>query len=439
MTTRPLATVSAHARLANGMVVAACAIAMTVLSLLSHQARAQTVGEELRIVAVVNDDVISAYDLSQRLRFVLVTAGIPINEQSMQRLAPQVLRTMIEEKVKRQEGARFGIEPDQNAVAGQISSFESRNNIPEGALPDALAQNGASIDPFVEQIEAEEVWRRTVAARYGAEVSVSDDEIDSVIEDLQTQAGQTEYRVAEIFVPADRNEPDEAQKTIARLVQELQNGAQFAALANSFSRAPSAESGGDLGYIQLEDLGSELAPVAAQLSPGTLSPPIETPLGYYLLLMVDTRKSPGLPTGTVSLTLSQFHIAVPVGADDGTVSAAMEQARQATLGVTGCEAFQDVAANAGSPLSGPLGTIDQSKLPPNIRDAVDTLDVGQPSVPVRTADGVSVLMVCARSGDTSIEQIRESIRKRLTNQRLGDLARQYLRDLKRSALVEIRQ
>jgi peptidyl-prolyl cis-trans isomerase SurA len=402
-------------------------------------AAAQFSGQGLRIVAVVNDDVISAYDLDQRLRFVLVTAGIPVTDDSMQRLAPQVLRTMIEEKIKMQEGEKFGIEPSQDAVAQQIGRFERRNNIPEGALPEVLENNGASIEPFVNQIEAAYVWNRAVTARFGNSVSVSDDEVDAAIAELKAQQGQQEFRIAEIFVPADPADPGDARQTIERLVQELRSGADFAALANSFSGAPSAARGGDLGFVKLEDLGSELAPVAARLSPGQLSTPVQTPLGFYLLLMIDQRTSPGLPVGPVELRLSQYQVGVPAGANDAAVSAAMDQARAATAGLSGCDAFNAAAANSGSPLSGPLGTVEQSKLPETLQSAVSGLPDGQPSTPVRTGEGVSVLMVCERSGGTDMDEIRATIRSRLVNERLADRARRYLRDVKRNALVEIRQ
>jgi len=411
-------------------------LAISAMFIMAKHSGAQ---ETLRIVAVVNDEVISAYDLGLRLRFVMVTAGIPITEASEQRLAPQVLRLMIDEKIKRQEAKRLSIEPNQDAVAARISLFEQRSNLALGSLPEILERNGASIEPFVQQLEAETVWLRTISARFASDVNISDEEIDAVIQDLKERAGKSEFRFAEIFIPSEGGDPRQAQQTIQRLLQELQNGADFNALAQSFSRAPSAVNGGDLGYMQLEDLGSELSPVAGDLSPGQMTRPIETPLGIYLIAMVDERTSPGLPTGEIRVTLSQLHTPLSPSADATAIEAATATATQVALGIQGCSALEAAGAELGSPLSGPVGTVSQDNLPSNIRSAIDNLAIGQPSAPVRTADGLVVLMVCERTGEANEEQIREQIRRRILNERLENLARQYLRDLKRTALVEIRQ
>ena len=166
-------------------------------------AYAQNTTNELKIVSVVNDDVISAYDLDQRLRFVLITAGIKVSKESRDRLAPQVLRTMVEEKIKLQEGKRFGIQPDQKLVASQLKTFEQRNNIPLGRLPEVLQQNGANVDPFIKQLEAETVWRQLVRSRFAAGITISDGEIDYIINEMRAKTGKIESRVAEIFIPSE--------------------------------------------------------------------------------------------------------------------------------------------------------------------------------------------------------------------------------------------
>lgn len=412
---------------------AAALLALCAAAAFSGAVRAQ----ELRIVAVVNDDVISAYDLGRRLRLVLVSIGVPISDAAMHRMAPQVLRLMIDEKIKRQEAARLEIAPDDRAVQAQLARLERQNGVEPGALPDLLESQGASVEPLVEQVEAETVWARVISARFGGEIKVGDRDIDAEIAELRAQEGRTQHRIAEIFIPHESGDAQQSRQTVRRLQTEINNGADFAALARNFSRAPSAADAGDLGFIQIEDLGAELAAEARVLEPGQTSSPIETPLGIYLLHMIATRVSPGLPGKSVYLRLSQYHAEVPQEA--GAVGRAVDTVKQAVSGLNGCEALEAAVAKSASPLSGPVGTVPLDNLPDNIRAAVQNLPVGQPSTPVRTPDGVVSLMVCEREIRGGETDLRENLKRRIENERLADFARQYLRDLKRTALVEIRQ
>ncbi|MHC8509807.1 MAG: peptidylprolyl isomerase [Rhodospirillales bacterium] len=414
---------------------AAVLLALGVFAVLPGSVRAQ----ELRIVAVINDDVISAYDLGRRLRLVLVSIGVPINDSAMHRMAPQVLRLMIDEKIKHQEAQRLNIKPDDNIVQAQLAQFERQNGIEPGALADILEAQGASIEPLTEQVETETTWSRVVALRFGGEIKVSDRDIDADVAALRSQEGQTQYRIAEIFIPHEGGDTKQSRQTMQRLQTELRNGADFAALARNFSRAPSAAEAGDLGFIQLEDLGGELSAAARPLEPGGVSPPIETPLGIYLLHMIETRVSPGLPGESVYLRLSQYHAETAPDAGNDAVKRAAAEVSRAVRGLNGCEALEAAVAESASPLSGPVGTVALDNLPDNIRAAVENLPIGRASPPVSTPTGVVALMVCERQTRGGEADLRENLKRRIQNERLADFARQYLRDLKRTALVEIRQ
>lgn len=410
--------------------------AAAVFSAVSGPAPAQ---EVLRIAAVVNDDVISAYDLGRRLRLVLVSIGVPVSETAMRRMAPQVLRLMIDERIKRQEAERLNITPDEETVRAQLARFERQNGVQPGALAEVLENRGASIEPLIEQIEAETTWIRAVSARFGGEVKVGDSEIDAEITAVRAQEGETQHRVAEIFIPHEGGGTESSRQTVSRLLNELNQGADFAALARNFSRAPSAADAGDLGFIRIENLGNELYPAARGLAPGETSGPVETPLGVYLLHMIEKRVSPGLPQKTVRVRLSQYHAALPEDASKSAVAKARKKVQQAVEGVTGCEDFENAAADSESSLSGPLGTLALGDLPGHVRAVVENLPENRPSPPVMTPAGVVSLMVCGREIRGGKEDLRENLKLRIRSQRLADFARQYLRDLKRTALVEIRQ
>jgi peptidyl-prolyl cis-trans isomerase SurA len=125
----------------------------------------------------------------------------------------------------------------------------------------------------------------------------------------------------------------------------------------------------------------------------------------------------------------------PKGADADQKQALMTQAEAARGKIAGCTGLDELAVEIGSPGSGDLGTVKPGDLPPRIRDVVLSLPIGQASAPIEVPGGLSILIVCERT-DSGID--RDKIRDRLSAQRLDMLARRYMRDLRRSANVDIR-
>ncbi len=172
--------------------------------------------------------------------------------------------------------------------------------------------------------------------------------------------------------------------------------------------------------------------VLAKMRPGTLSMPVRGLSGFHILLLRDERQS---SLGEVSLHLKQIVFERPSGASEAQMQALTAQAETARGRITGCAGLDEQAAEIGGQGSGDLGTVNPSDLPPPIRDIVMALPVGQASPPLKFSDSLRILIVCERK-DSGIDRAR--IRDDLANQRLDMLARRYMRDLRRSANIDVR-
>ena len=168
------------------------------------------------------------------------------------------------------------------------------------------------------------------------------------------------------------------------------------------------------------------------MRPGMLSRPIRTLSGFHILLLGEERQT---SLGEVTLHLKQVLIAIPSGASEEQRREAAERAGQARERIAGCAGLDELAGEIGAPGSGDLGTLKLSDLPAPIRDAVMALPIGQPSRPVSVSGGLGVLVVCDRA-ESGID--RKRIKQRLTAERLDMASRRYMRDLRRSANVDIR-
>lgn len=404
------------------------------------QPRAQAT---LNIAAVVNDDVISIYDLSQRIELVIAFSNLQRNQETQQRIAPDVLRRLIIEKLHLQEAERLEIEiPDSN-IQREISRMERRANMPSGGMVNFL--NSRGIDPYTleNQVKAEAAWVTVVQTLFRGLVTISEQEVEDIVAQMQAEAGKPEYLVSEIFLAYDDRPRNEVESEALQIHSQLGAGASWAAMAQNFSQAISAKDGGDLGWNMEKDLGSTLGPVIKQMSPGQLSSPISTNDGVYILQLRDKRTAKGLiaEPAKVEVSLQQLHLPIPPNAAPTVVQDTTNRAAQLSQGIRSCEQFESISKTSGSPASGPLGTFELSKLSPQLQSLVGPLQENQVSQPMRMGDAIVVLMVCSREtaeGSDPLEQAREDIRRRLLNERLGRLAKQHEDKLRREAFIEIR-
>jgi len=402
-------------------------------------ARAQQNG--LGIAAVINDDVISVLDLESRLSLIIISSGMDTSQQTRDRVRPQVLRSLIDEKLMKQEANRVGIKITQQDVQGGLERIAASNNMTVDQMAQDIAKMGLPPAVMTARLEAELGWQSYVFRNLARSIKIGDEEITDEIARIQANAGKPEYLMAEIFLPVDKPAQDAEMRTLAqRLMQELRNGAAFKALASNFSRAPSAAAGGDMGWVQLNYLDPDLQRVVRELKPGQVSVPVRTLGGYHMILLRDVRTSPGLGSGDAFLKLSQLHLSPSNPGDPNELSALARQLSSTTYGMTTCAQLEAAGVQSGSPLSGSMGEISMSSLPPNMQAALGSLAIGQPSQPLPTGGGVAVMMVCERQSEgLDMEKVREKISEGIKARRLEIAAKRRLRDLRRNAFVDIRQ
>ena len=392
-----------------------------------------TAQDMLRAAAVINDEVISVLDLDMRLKLAIFTTGQPDSVQLRKRMTPQVIRTLIDERLQSQEAERIGIAVSEEMIAATAEEIAQRNKMSYEKFTKILEDRGIIPNAFREQVRSQLTWNALVIRRLRPSVEVSEDEVEEIVRRITANRGLKQRRVSEIFLAVDTaQQADEILGNAQRLFDQLRAGASFPALARQFSEAASAARGGDLGWVQEGQLLEELDSVLARMRPNSMSPPIRSLSGYHILLLRDERQA---SLGAVSLHLKQIVLALPEDAGDDQKQALVAQAEAVRGRIAGCAGLDELAAEIGSPGSGDLGTVKPGDLPPQIRDAVISLPIGQASVAMQVPGGLRILVVCKRT-DKGID--RDKIRDRLAAQQLDMLARRYMRDLRRRANVDIR-
>jgi peptidyl-prolyl cis-trans isomerase SurA len=392
------------------------------------------------IAAVVNDEIISNFDLDQRIRLVISSSGAEPTAQLANQLKSQVLTGLVDELLQIQEARRLNINVTNEEVDGAVSFIEEQNGMQKGDLARTLDTKGTSVETLHEQLRAQIAWSKVVSRRLRPRVVVGEDEIDTLIARLK-KSGRVEHLTSEIFLAFNEQNASVREDVIANaqsLIAQLREGASFSILAQQFSQSVSASDGGDLGWISSAELPRAAGAALDTLTVNEVSSPINTRDGIYILLVKERRRFSAVDPAQVTVALKQIFIPLKANADDDSIASQMALARTIGGTVRGCEDFDSLAQEMGSQESGDLGKVKVADTPAQFRETILALEVGDPSEPVRTETGIHVFMVCEREQPALPDPDRRAIENSIGQARLSMLARRYLRDLRRDAVVDLR-
>jgi peptidyl-prolyl cis-trans isomerase SurA len=423
---------------------ASLAAAITALAALAVTARAQEAPSTLRqgVVAIVNDNVISSYDLQQRVLLLVATSGVQPTAQNTPQFEQEAVNELIDEALEMQEVRRaekdqkFKIVADDDAVNHRIDEIAQQSPYKSGQrLLEAFANAGIEPATFRAQVRADISWQDWMHGRYGgSRLKISPAQVNAVVSEIEAQASQPQYLLGEILLDADHaGGMPQAEAAGAQLVTQLQQGAPFTQVARQFSSASTAATGGDAGWLSEAQLPAELRPVVEQLRPGELSRPIDAPNGVYIILLRDKRAG----STAELISLKQAAISLPPDATPQAVADAQRKlmALRGEL-KDGCDGLEARAAKVDGVVAGDLGEADLKDLKPEFRDAVRSLTAGQVSEPIRTDAGLHLIAVCGRRQAGVNIPPTDEIEARLKEQEISLISKRQLRDLRNSATIE---
>ncbi|MBG51809.1 MAG: hypothetical protein CML99_05240, partial [Rhodobiaceae bacterium] len=238
---------------------------------------ATAAGDVQGIAAIVNDSVISRYDLDQRVQLVMATSGIQPTPENIERIREQVLRSLIDEKLQMQEAERLEIEVQQEEVDSAVDGISQRAGMTRDQILSYLKGNGVDEVALYTQIRADTAWNKVISARFAPLVEIGDDEVAEVMQRISQDAEQVQYQLAELYLGFD-NPAQEREMSVGaqRLVEQMRAGAPFSSVAQQFSQAASAANGGDIGWVAESQLTPEIANAIRNMSVGTVSDPVRT-------------------------------------------------------------------------------------------------------------------------------------------------------------------
>ncbi|MDC3347579.1 peptidylprolyl isomerase [bacterium] len=424
--------------MAKTLRVLAAALLFSAAMTVATTAKSQSVQ---RIAAIVNDELITAYDLESRIRLVIFSTRLPNTVDTRRRISSQVLRTLIDERLQMQEAKRRNISVSRRDLQRAKETIEKQNRLPKGGLEQVMKQNGIPLESINEQLRTGIAWSKLIGRRLRPRITIGEDEIDESLERIRSRQGQAEYRLSEILLIVDS--PDQEaniRRTAERITDQVKKGARFNAIARQFSQSATAAVGGDLGWQHESELDDTLRQVIGRMGKGSMTSPIKTVAGYRILLLRDVRKIAQSEAKPITLDLRQIFLPLPRQSAPSDIEAQIDLAKIVRDTASSCSDFSTLAKEVGSPRPPSLGKFALKDLSPAIRQVVKDIPAGKISDPLKMPDGVMVLMVCNRDGGTSVIKLpkRDEIADRLMNERMSLGARRYMRDIRLSAVIDVR-
>jgi len=403
---------------------------------------APATADAAKIVAIVNGDVISREDVDNRRRLFALSTGLPSSQDVLDHLTPQITRQLIDERLRLQEVQRRRIVVTDAEIAKAIGEVEARNGMPPGTLRARLSADNVEFRTLVDQMRVQIGWTRVLREVLGAQATVSPTDIAEQERLLKEQVGQSEYRVGEIFIPAETPSAlSEAQKFADTVIQQLRAGAPFPVVAAQFSQSQTALQGGDLGWVQPSQLDPAELRVLAEMPVGAVSNPLRVPGGFSIVSLRGKREI-GKDPGTV-VTVRQAFFPFSVKLDPANPTDQQKQTLEAARRLSGsakdCPAVEAAGKATGSNRPVNPGEIRLESVPgAGLRQVLSTLPVGTASQPLVAEDGILVVMVCTREDKNFGLPTKEELTDRILNDRVELASRQLMRDLQRRALLDVR-
>jgi peptidyl-prolyl cis-trans isomerase SurA len=401
------------------------------------------------IAAVVNDGVITQRELDQRVGMIahrLEQQKAPV--PPMDQMRAQVLNQMVLERIQLQKAKEDGITVDDAALQRTLERLAQANHMDLATYRARIEAAGVPWSTFTNDARTELMLSRLREKEVDSKIVVSDAEVANYIASQRgPNAGQTnDLHFEHILLKAPQNAPETdieaAQKKADELLKEAQGGAKFERLAKSNSQAPDAAKGGDMGFLPPSKLPPEFVSAASTLRPGEVSPSvIRTNDGFEIVRLVERRTGQGTSADAPKLVQTHVrHILLRVG--DGMSE---QQARQKLLEIRKELAAggdfasfartysQDGSASQG----GDLGWVSPGETVPEFERAMNALQDGEVSEPIRTEYGYHLIQVLGRrdaEGSTTqqMDLARQAIGQRKAEQSYAD----WLRELRDSAYVQ---
>jgi peptidyl-prolyl cis-trans isomerase SurA len=393
----------------------------------------------IEIVAKVNGQPITNYDLDQRVNFLAAVTNIKLNDSNRQRIETDALQMLIDEKLK----LAAAQEIDPNIAARSLamardlvdSSFQQNGKNGFEVLRELQLDTASIQQKFVTDL----AWASFIQAKFGNKLGDVNAKIDAELAQILEDATKPQIRVSELILVPEPSRPlQETLRLANEIVAAVGQGANFNAIAQQYSVAGSAQNGGRLGWLSTNQLPENVSNALAKIDIGAVTPPLQQDGAILLFQKNGERKNGQADPSQDRVWLTRALLPLASGAANADRLEAAARLERDTAGISNCPDLLTLHDSYGSNMQGRLDNIIIGSLAPQMLNLVSELQPGVASTPLSFSEGVAVFMLCKREKAKIDLPSREDVERGIVEKLFGSLGERYLLRLRRAAAIERR-
>jgi peptidyl-prolyl cis-trans isomerase SurA len=398
-----------------------------------------------RVVAIVNDEALTQYELDEQRRAVLAQMKAKnVTPPAGDTLDKQLLERLITERAVLQYAKESGVRVDDTQVERTIQRIAQDNKLTPDEFRRALANEGVPYAKYREEVRNEITIQRVREREVDSRITVSDAEVDAFLATQKLQAGgDIEYELSHILVivpeQASPEQIEARRRRAEEALRQIRDGADFAQVAAGYSDAQDALQGGSLGWRSPARLPTVFAEKIATMKPGEVSDILRSATGFHIVKLQDTRNR-NAPTVVEQTRVKHILIKVNEVTSEAEAKARIERIRDRIAGGANFDEQAKLnSEDASAVKGGDLGWISPGDTVPDFEATMNKLKIGELSQPVRTPFGWHLIVVeDRRKQDITAERQREQARAALRQRKSDEAFQEWLRQTRDRAYVEIK-
>lgn len=413
-------------------------------ALMADQSKKGEIVKMDRIVAIVDQVVITEKELADRIKTVtaqLEKQGTELPPPAI--LEKQILERMITDRLQLQLASQTGLRIDDNQLDKTIERIAGQNKMDIPTFKKALLEDGIQYRKFREDIRNEITLARLREREVDNRINITESEIDSFIAMQSASNSTDEFEISHILIRAGEDTaPEDLKKLRVKAedaLAQLQLGKDFAKISASFSDAPNALEGGSLGWKNGSQIPALFLEALKPLKAGELSSILRSPNGFHILKVTNRRG------GSSPLVVGQTHVRHILIKFSEVVSEKDALTRMVSIKerLDNGEKFEDLArqySDDGSAKSGgDLSWVNPGDTVPEFEKTMNVLALGEISNIIKTQFGLHVIQVLERRNqDMSKEASRIKARQEIRARKSDEAFQDWVRELRDRAFVELR-
>jgi len=413
-------------------------------ALLADQSKQGEIVKMDRIVAIVDQVVITEKELADRIKTVttqLEKQGTELPPPAI--LEKQILERMITDRLQLQLASQTGLRIDDNQLDKTIERIAGQNKMDIPTFKKALLEDGIQYRKFREDIRNEITLARLREREVDNRINITESEIDSFIAMQSASNSTDEFEISHILIRAGEDTaPEDLKKLRVKAedaLAQLQTGKDFAKISASFSDAPNALEGGSLGWKSGSQIPALFLEALKPLKAGELSSILRSPNGFHILKVTNRRG------GSSPLVVGQTHVRHILIKFSEVVSEKDALTRIVSIKerLDNGEKFEDLArqySDDGSAKSGgDLSWVNPGDTVPEFEKTMNVLALGEISNIIKTQFGLHVIQVLERRNqDMTKEAARIKARQEIRARKSDEAFQDWVRELRDRAFVELR-